>query len=74
MNVLARPAEFTCGKRRVALNVTAKRRSRSVEFYRLSKEGKEHYVSKLSLVDAVDPYTLTSADFELETSHKPLIN
>ena len=44
------------------LTITAESRPRSVEFYQLSKEGKERYVSRASLVDAVDPYTLTAAD------------
>ena len=35
---------------------------RSVEFYKLSKEEKERYVSKLILIDGVDPYSLAAAD------------
>ena len=54
--------EFTCGKKRLALTYMAESKSRSVGFYRLSKEGKQLYVSTLSLVDGVGSHLLTAAE------------
>lgn len=54
--------EFTCGKKRLALTYMAESKSRSVGFYRLSKEGRQLYVSTLFLVDAVGSHSLTAAE------------
>ena len=45
----------------------------SVECYTVSKDVKESCVSKLSLVDGIDPYTLTPADLVEDIECLPLL-
>lgn len=54
----------TCGKMSLE-------KPRSDEFVKLSSDSKKRYLSKIAIIDGVDPYTLKGSDFSEDVSVLP---